>query len=270
MNRKTFVIISVTGAISLAAALSTMSVALARNGRSADLSLKQSVVATSPDDQQTPEERRSPIVSGTVKSLSADSIVVTDSTGKDVTVAVNAETRFTVKGSADKTISQLLAGQEVTIFQDKDGIAVMVLSGEMPKPPAMGPGNGPVGPRLGPGRPRMGPGGPGRPHMRPGPGGPRGPFGGNMSFHAAFGTVEQISDTSVTIKLARPASGGATVETYAINSDTKLMPAGQAAISVGNTVLIVGDSPEGSDGLVAKSIMRAPSPRGRMPQSPAA
>ncbi len=258
MNRKTLVILSVSGALSLTVALSTMSVALARTGRSNDQVFGQTILATS-QDQQKPGDRKGSLVSGTVKSVTATSIVVTDSTGKDVTVTVNGDTRFTVTGSADKTISQILVGQKATIFQDSDGVAKMVVSGEMPKRPElpgmgpMGPGRGPGGPGGGPGRPRMGPGGPGgRPGMGPRP-------GIGMSAHAGFGTVAQISDTSITITLAHPASGGATTETYAINSDTKIMPvAGQAKIAVGDNVLVISDAPAGSTCLVAKSIMRAP------------
>ena len=258
MNRKTLVILSVSGAMSLTIALSTVSMAMARSSRSIEKELGQSVVSTSPDDHHRPNDRKRTLpVSGTLKSLTATAIVVTDSAGNDVTMTVNGETLFTVKGSPDKTVAQLLAGQKVTVFQDSDGIAKMVISGETPKPPEFRPGVGPTGP--GPGWPRIGQRGPGGGIGRPGigPGGLFGPVPGR-SAHVSFGTVAQISDTSVTITLMRPV-GDKTTETYAINSETKVMPLVQPKVAVGDTVLIVGDTAQGSTGLIAKSILRAPS-----------
>ncbi|MSQ32049.1 MAG: hypothetical protein EXR59_02275 [Dehalococcoidia bacterium] len=244
MDRKILVILCVSGALSLTLALSTMSVALARTGRSNQQQFGQTSVTASQEGQQKPGDHKGFLVSGTVKSVSPTSIVVNDSTGKDVTVTVNGDTGFTVKGAVDKTISQILVGQKATIFQDADGVAKMIVSSVMPKRPEL-PGMGRMGPRRGP--EGLG-GGPGRPRM-----GLSGP-GIGMSAYAGLGTVAQISDTSITITLAHPASGGAATETYFINGDTKIMPvAGQTKIAVGDNVLVVPD-----EGKVAKSIMRSP------------
>lgn len=262
MNRKTLIVLSVTGAISMAAALSTMSISMAKSAKTAD-QLAITTIASA-DDQQAPRGRKpASLVSGTVKSLTSSQVVVTDSANADVTVAINSDTQFMIKGAADKTVAQLLVGQKVTVIQDGEGgAAKIVISGELPKPPQLKQGPG------GPGGPRMGPGGPGgRPNMhrrgpggRPGPGGP--PAGGFLPgapgkpANAGFGTVAQISDTSVTLTLARPV-GDKTTETYVINSDTKIMPmGGQSKVAVGDTVLVVAD-----DNKVAKSIMRAPGVR---------
>ena len=261
MNRKTLIVLSVTGAISMAAALSTMSVAMARSGKTADHLVINTTVAASPDDQEAPRGRKpASLVSGTVKSLTSSQIIVTDSANADVNIAINSDTQFMIKGVADKTVAQLLVGQKVTVIQDGEGgAAKIVIAGEMPKP-QMRPAPGGPG-----GKPRMGPGGPGgRPDMhRRGPGGrlgPGGPPAGRFvpgapvkPANAGFGTVAQISDSSVTLTLARPA-GDKTTETYVINSDTKVMPmGGQSKVAVGDTVLVVCD-----ENKVAKSIMRAP------------
>jgi hypothetical protein len=64
---------------------------------------------------------------GTVKSVTADSLIVTDKDGKDWTFAVDGETEVIAKGASHKTADMKAAGEK-TIVTDfvKEGAKVQV------------------------------------------------------------------------------------------------------------------------------------------------
>jgi hypothetical protein len=64
---------------------------------------------------------------GTVKSVSADSLTVTDKDGKDWTFAVDKDTEVTAKGASHKTADKKEAGEKTMITDFvKEGAKVQV------------------------------------------------------------------------------------------------------------------------------------------------
>jgi len=82
-------------------------------------------------------------VKGTVKSVAADkaSFVLTPKTGADITVKVNAATKYTLDKAASTLPLALVAGNTVTPTLGADGVAtdVAAKSAKAPKAPASGP-----------------------------------------------------------------------------------------------------------------------------------
>ena len=83
------------------------------------------------------------VLKGTVKSVAADntSFILTPKTGADVTVKVNAATKYTLDKAASTLPLALAAGNTVTVPLGIDGLAadITAKTAKAPKAPATAP-----------------------------------------------------------------------------------------------------------------------------------
>jgi hypothetical protein len=86
--------------------------------------------ATAQDTVTTGQEKmagKTMTATGTVKSVAADSMVVTDKDGKDWTFAVDSQTKVVAKGASHMTAEKKAAGETVTLADAvKEGAKVSV------------------------------------------------------------------------------------------------------------------------------------------------
>jgi hypothetical protein len=97
--------------------------------------------ATSGDQTAAPKETKADkgmksdkamTAAGTVKSLSGDSLVVTDKSGKDWTFAVDSSTKIVASGASHMTAEKKAEGKPVTLMDAvKEGAKVSVKYHEM-------------------------------------------------------------------------------------------------------------------------------------------
>jgi hypothetical protein len=106
---------------------------------SASVAFAQAAATSGEKTGQTESKAEKPMkddktmsASGTVKSVSADSLVVTDKSGKDWTFAVDSSTSIVAKGASHMTAEKKAEGKPVTLTDAvKEGEKVSVKYHEM-------------------------------------------------------------------------------------------------------------------------------------------
>jgi hypothetical protein len=178
-------------------------------------------------------------VSGTVKSVSGNTIEMTGQDGKSVSVKTSDQTTY--QKSSSVTLADLKAGDTISAMGDQSGTEITARSVQIGIIGGMGPGGG-AGPRGG-----TPPAGKGAPQGGPPPGNGQ---GGNGNRSGVAGTITSINGN--TIQVTGQDGKSVSVKIDANTAFIKTISATLAEVKTGDQVMALGES--SSETLTARII----------------